>query len=31
LALFGGLLAMGLFGHPFFHGIVRSATARKAD
>jgi hypothetical protein len=22
LALFGGLLAVGLFGHPFFHGIV---------
>lgn len=31
LALFGGLLAMGLFGHPFFHGIVRSARVRKAD
>jgi len=23
LALFGGLLAVGLFGKPFFHGIVR--------
>ncbi len=22
MALFGGLLAIGLFGHPFFHGIV---------
>lgn len=22
LALFGGILAVGLFGHPFFHGIV---------
>ena len=31
MALFGGLLDIGLLGQPFFHGIVRSATARKAD
>jgi hypothetical protein len=24
MALFGGLLAVGLFGHPFFRGIVKS-------
>ena len=29
LALFGGLLAIGLFGHPFFHGIAKGA--RKDD
>jgi len=23
MGLFGGLLAIGLFGHPFFHGIVK--------
>ena len=29
LALFGGLLAIGLFGRPFFHGIVSSASPGK--
>ncbi len=31
MALFGGLLSIGLFGRPFFHGIVKSATAARAD
>jgi len=31
MALFGGILAIGLFGHPFFHGIFRSTTAGKTD
>jgi hypothetical protein len=28
LALFGGLLAIGLFGHPFFHGVAKGESAK---
>jgi hypothetical protein len=31
MALFAGLLAIGLFGHPFFNGIVKSPLSSKRD